>query len=608
MNPDFVGTDTARLIDKLNIVHMKNYQFKSFVLFIFSLLLTGSCSIKVSKGQKLQTEVRKPGILPIEACGIWCWYSTGGAPNKWDGKITPDETYPGMKGIPVVVGWNELEPQDGVYNWNLVDGIIKKAAAHDKYVFTLLWLNPVDPEWLYENGVPRVEINTFKRDSNFASVPYPLDGKYKFYSERIITRFAEHIRSLPLQLLSRVLFHQVVEGSTGDGFCYKGEPKNPKYNISPKEWADYQKYIRKFTIDAFTEKVSGKPEIPLLIHLLSDNDMAWGAEQYKGFMIKKGVASHFYNSNESRSKSLVYEPYNTPYNELGRPVYSRGEGETMWMDEWFKKDFLQNLYWSAFFALHWGLDIWNIPDHVLEQPKWYPALDVFNRYAGYKFPEKSPYAFAALKDELNADDTTRFPENIYGEATRTNKGRVIKICNDFASHGAVVEDLDLSLAKSLQSRSRKGDNDVGWDRFDTDYRMYLYSIDQEKTSIGWWHIGPKDQPFGRFARGFEHTSGKDTLYFRFHNKFFEGHPGKLKVRIIWLDNNDGEWAFTYDAGSPELKIAKTIKGKNTGRWIEEEILLDDGVMKNNGPRGSDIALINTDDKDDIFHLIEVSRK
>ncbi|MCF8379214.1 MAG: beta-galactosidase [Bacteroidales bacterium] len=569
-----------------------------------------SCNSQSSKNESAVSTTLPAGIIPVDACGVWCWYSTGGAPNKWDGKISDEETYPGMRGIPIVVGWNELEPEDGIYNWNLIDDIIKKADEYDKYVFTLLWLNPVNPEWLYEKGVPKVEIESFKRDPNFSTLPYPMDEKYKFYSERIITKLAEHLRSLPPDLFERIVFHQVVEGSTGDGFCYKGDPVDPKYNVSRDEWAEYQKYIRKFTVDAFTEKDSGLPEIPLLIHLMTDGDMTWGAEQYEGFLTKKGVASHFYNSNDSRSKSLVYEPYNTPENELGRPVYSRGEGETMWMREWFKKDSLQNLYWSAFHALHWGLDIWNIPDHILAEPRWYPALDVFNKYAGNKFPGISPYAFAALKDQLNADDTIRFPENIYGVATKTNTERVLKICSSFADHGAIVEDLDLSLAGSHSSRARRGYNDVGWDRIDTDYRMYLYSIDQVETSVGWWHIGPKESPYGRFARGFEHSTGKDTLFFKFHKDFFPGNGkkvGNLKFRIVWLDNNKGSWKFVYDAGGREMNTAAEFSGMGTGKWREELITVKDAIMDGNGPRASDIVLINTDNLDNIFHIIEVER-
>ena len=52
----------------------------------------------------------------------------------------------------------------------------------------------------------------------------------------------------------------------------------------------------------------------------------------------------------------------------------------------------------------------------------------------------------------------------------------------------------------------------------------------------------------------------------------------------------------------------TVKGENTGKWQEKTITITDAVMKHNGPKGADIALVNTDDKDDIFHIIEISRE
>lgn len=59
-----------------------------------------------------QTEALPLGTLPPEACGVWSWYSWGGTPNKWNGKITADETYSGLRGIPIGVGWDQLEPED----------------------------------------------------------------------------------------------------------------------------------------------------------------------------------------------------------------------------------------------------------------------------------------------------------------------------------------------------------------------------------------------------------------------------------------------------------------------------------------------------------------
>jgi hypothetical protein len=253
------------------------------------------------------------------------------------------------------------------------------------------------------------------------------------------------------------------------------------------------------------------------------------------------------------------------------------------------------------------LDIWNLPEFVLENPKWYMALDMFEKYAGRKYPSRSPVAFCAMKDELNADDTERFPEERYGVFNRENKERVMKICAEYADHGAIVEDLDATLTGGLKSRRRTGYNDVGRDRIDDDYCRYLYPLDKLETSVGWWHVGPGDQPYGRFARGFEHDSGKDTLYFKFHDRFFEEHPAdKLKFRIVWLDNNGGSWKMLYHA-SKGMKTAKKVTGGNTGRWREEIITVRNAKMKQGGPRGSDIMLVNTDDKDDIFHIIEVER-
>jgi hypothetical protein len=587
----------------------ENVNTKKSIVLVLSLLLCFS-------GRAEQTEKVSLGVLPPEACGVWSWYSWGGTPNQWNGKITADETYAGLRGIPIVVGWDKLEPEDGVYNWDLFDDIIKKAAANGKYVFTLLWINPTEPEWLYDKGVPKVEIDTFKDDPNFGIQAYPLDKKYKFYSERIITKLAEHLRSLPPELFKRVVFHQVVEGSTGDGFCYKGEPKDPRYEVTREEWANYQKYIRRFTVDAFSNPMDGKPPMALLIHT---EDVAEGLNYYPGTVLKQGVPSHGYGSNTERSKFNGYKPWMTPDNLAGRPVFSRGEGETMIPrkgqttehSKWFQQNPQQNLYWTALGALQNGLDIWNLPEFVIEDQQWRESLDIFNRYAGQKYPGKSPVAFCALRDELNADDTTRFPEDKYGAANKKNTDRVLKICAEFADHGAVVQDLDKALAGGLKSRNRTGYNDVAWDRIDEDYGRFLYPIDKLETSVGWWNVGPKDQPYGKFARGFEYKSGKNALYFGFHKDFFkqDGQPvGPLTLRLVWLDNTTGSWGLSYDAGKENFKSAKTFVGQGTGRWREETFTITDATMNHNGPRGADIALVNLDDKDKIFHLIEVQRE
>ncbi|MEI8341484.1 MAG: hypothetical protein WCH43_08140, partial [Verrucomicrobiota bacterium] len=104
--------------------------------------------------------------------------------------------------------------------------------------------------------------------------------------------------------------------------------------------------------------------------------------------------------------------------------------------------------------------------------------------------------------------------------------------------------------------------------------------------------------------------GKDALYFGFHKDFFkhDGKPvGPLTFRVVWLDNTTGSWGFSYDAGKGKFQSTKTFTGTGTNRWREEAFTISDAVMNHDGPQGADIALVNLDDKDKMFHLIEVQR-
>ncbi|MCX7012029.1 MAG: beta-galactosidase [Candidatus Sumerlaeota bacterium] len=577
---------------------------------------------------KASDPIERPlGVFPREACGIWQWYSHHGSPERWDGRVGAD-TYPGMKGVPVVVGWNELEPRDGDFQWRLIDDVIERCAANGLYIFSMVWYLPPNPEWLYEKGVPRVEIDTFKTeaDGEFAHIPYPFSDQYEFYFHRAIDAVADHMRSLPPPLRKWYLFHQGTTGSTGDGYCYKGQPKDPKYAIPRDEWDAYCKKEALYQIRAFTGAAGGKPPIPLLINALNDEE--WLARECPAMVLKNGVGSHFYQSNTDKTKFEQHRPWMTNRNSLKRPVFIRGEGETAFMDQtrWFQKNPLMNFYWSALYALHMGIDIWNVGGGALEMPELCMAFDTFNRYAGQKIPSQSPVAFCALRDNLNADDTERFPEDKYGKYTlgkvgkretkiddfkgasyESNRQRVEAILKEFAPRGAVVEAPSVVLASGMESRRRKGHNDVGRDRIEDNYCRFLHQIDANETSVGWWHIGPPYQPYGRFARGFDSAAGKNAICLAFDEDFFAKEaPGKLKIRVTWLDRDKSEWKLVYDAKDNPAKTAMTVKGSNYGRWRTEIVVIEDAAMRQRGERGSDIALLGVSG-DAVFHLVDVER-
>jgi len=55
------------------------------------------------------------------------------------------------------------------------------------------------------------------------------------------------------------------------------------------------------------------------------------------------------------------------------------------------------------------------------------------------------------------------------------------------------------------------------------------------------------------------------------------------------------------------KTALSVTGKGDKKWHHEAITLPGAVFHHGGTKGSDLALVNTDDKDDIFSLVEIHR-
>jgi hypothetical protein len=99
------------------------------------------------------------------------------------------------------------------------------------------------------------------------------------------------------------------------------------------------------------------------------------------------------------------------------------------------------------------------------------------------------------------------------------------------------------------------------------------------------------------------------MYFKLHDGFSKDNkPKQMTLHVVWYDSQAGStWKLVYDAGTPDMKTALSITGKGDKQWHDETVTLNDAVLHHGGTKGSDIALINTDAKDDVFSLIEVHR-
>jgi hypothetical protein len=276
-----------------------------------------------------------------------------------------------------------------------------------------------------------------------------------------------------------------------------------------------------------------------------------------------------------------------------------------------------NFYWGALTGLQNGPSVWDVTKSAVEASKeqgFDYSFYIFNRYAGQIQPETATDAFCALQKGLDAADTKAYPENKFGKATPDNTQRMLKICAAYSKYGAAIDDQGaLSLGQVRQRDTQKGLNDVGWDIWPDNYGRFLSQINADATSIPLWRVGgPITQTssiYARFARAFEHTSGKDGMYFKLHDGFSRGTKSQtMTMTVVWYDENKGsKWKLDYDAGEHIMKTALTVTGNGDKQWHHQTVTVEDAVLRQGGANGSDFALINTDDKDDIFSLIEVHR-
>ena len=189
-------------------------------------------------------------------------------------------------------------------------------------------------------------------------------------------------------------------------------------------------------------------------------------------------------------------------------------------------------------------------------------------------PNTAKGAFCALRRGLDASDTEAFPENIYGEALKSNTQRYIDIANAFSEYGANQGDPEKATGGGMDNRKRQDYNDVGWKILIENYSRHITQIDPEETSIAWWQVDTTI--YGRFARGFDATNGKDSMFFDLDDRFFgnQSLSGKkeISIEVTYLDSDAGSWKLLYDADGDSLKTAMEITNSGESEWKTKRLI------------------------------------
>ncbi len=517
------------------------------------------------------------------------------------------------EGTSPTIKWKSVEPANGRYTFDRELGHQLREAADRKLpVYIKLWVGEDSPAWIYEAGVPKVEvpphINPLGKMVQHV-YPYYLSDKYREYYYRIIHAFADYVHSLPGEIRDRIVFVQVCEGSTGDGQPYKSQPINPAYRISFDQWSDFRMQAWRVYEDAF-QKDRASP-VRLLVNgdANREKENAWLIANWKQIGVKQGMFSHGYIVSDTTDRLAAFQAFKKEAQQAGAFVFTRGEQDAEWKTYgWSTKNPTQAFYWSGLFALQCELDTWQVPPEALTLPGMTPVVEIFNRYAGMYDPSTSPGAFCALARGLDASDTHAFPEDQFGVAARNNRDRYLAIADAFAARGAMEGDVEKAMSHGMVNRKAQDYNDVGWKIWPGNYERFLRQIDPDSTSVAWWHVQPHSSVYSRFARGFDTQTGKKALYFDLDDRFFpDAGQRAVDIRVVYHDRGNGSWRLLYHAADG-VATGATIANQGGDEWKELTLSVTDGGFTNGCERKSDLVLEHVSGDDAVFHLVEVIRK
>jgi len=519
----------------------------------------------------------------------------------WDymGKMPDLSRTPHVRGKLIRASWSDLEPTQGQWDFKTLDADLKEAADHKLNLILVVFSGSNSPEWIYKQGVPAVR-TTGVHGAQKDLYPYYLNENYKKFFRNMIVKVRQHVDQLPPVVRQHLLAVQAGFSSTGDYGPYHGDLIEKKYDIKKEDWMAYYKEMSTFYIQQYKD---AQPPIRLLFNPSNDADKSadlieWITTNSPHALIKAGNTGHMYQINGEREqieilRSQLFRKRGNDFLRV-RSEFGEDAGSAGWREApaW-------NMYALLQAGLYTGLDIECIEgEKFLADPRYFPAFEFFNRYAGLKDPATCPGAFCALRDGLDSSDTKRFPESEFGPAKLENADRAVKIAKAYAKYGAMEGNPQGATISGIRSRSFGGINDVGWQIYTGNYEIFLRQLNTNETSVGYWRVGPKNQPYGRYARGFEHASGKDEMTFELDKAFFSINKDRnVQVRVVYFDKGAGKWALQYDDGKKAMEVQK----KDTGKWQEVLIPLQDNSFSGR------LTLKNVDEEDDIFEIVEVRR-
>ena len=574
-------------------------------------LLTAAVSINAT-GQLVCNSTR---VVPVERVGR----STTNGIWMQHGDLRTLISRGFLIGSDLTFDWATVEPSDGVYDWSTLTDSISEANNGEFYLSAQLQTGPDAPMWIYARAptlpsVPAVNITPKVGSESQPSIfPYYLDATYQALFLRVQRAFATYLNSLPFVLRRRIVSVQAMYGSTGDDTPWHGKPNNgingTQYTVSDDQWSNFTQSLVPSLCDIFSSSL-----IPILWNF-DDARLPWALSICPG-ILKAGMASHGFQIN-SEIDDYAFKGvlcHNESYRCRGEDWPFPATGGYLEGPVWAE-------YWHLMYLLWFGVDRPNLSQPSLDYAINFPSYYLFNKYSSSIRPPATKWvgAIIALRDGLDANDNVRFSEATFGAGSSSRSlTRNAAIAAAFAIRGARQDDPASAVGPDIVSRAPSRMNDVGYRISNCNWgNDKVMQIAPNETSIGWWRVGPKTSPYGRFARGFEVASGKNSMPFVLDTRLWGGLPFgsvlvSLRLRIIYFDAGGGDLTIAYDSTRGCVNATTIAVGTSSlqnatgggGTWSEILLNLTDSYFNRRcGPRNADILLSST--ADTIIHGFEI---
>lgn len=550
---------------------------KKTLLFILVLVL-----LTTAYGQKGQKTELLANVIPHARLG-----NPAGMYAIWIDKKNELLNLPFINGGQIVLQWSDIEKAPGKYDWSLLDIWMKR--YYDLKIHTTLQINGnTKPKWMFKE-IPYYpdKLSQQVKDDKTLMFWHP---RYKQAYLDFLEAWAEHLRQTPyLENIIGIRMNLNPYGTEhllaskyikekGDDFSKWVIPKG---DTLAKPWnkKDVDQYTKDI-LDQFVKELS--PIVTVFVRNGISEDLRKEYEQD----FRDGRLAWFHTSSEAESRGnekqyLVFmdycrtgqayayaEPWASAWGEHGGVTDPRFCSPEQW-NYW---RVLIDINCGVSFLATYGSDL-NIPIKGIKFGQKVPesmkrefraAFDFGAKYVGqHRYPETTPGVWAAFRQ---CDST-------------------------------------LCWKKPLQYMTE-------------DYT--LLTLVQPGQSVGVHNVGTDVDRFGAWAR--EVPSG-GSMSVVMHPSFIKSTEGReLTLRVIYLDNGQGQWTVSYGRKTYQVtntgtgkwrEVTWKVKGMTPFNTLEAGKLVEQGMIA--GKNKEQIAALAPDititavKGTPVFHMVEVLR-